>query len=379
MTKLFKNSQPADPVKDLLNRLLEPKSETNPKPSAPKIVGNYQLPVKVGRIGQSLDEGDKPWIVGTFIPGQYINEERAHDIHCLQRLIQNIIDDDIIDTTFILNTRRRWQANFYNFRGNYRSFIERPGHYLYIISNLVNGNIYIGCTKSLYHRLQTYTQDCLKIDENNIPIIKALIKYKFHNFSFDIIKRFSSENEMYNFENYLLDFLKNKFKFIKLYNVCPGGRSLAPINFKNGINTNRSLFKCQFEIEKIFHLYHIEKLSSRDIARKLKIKSPTTIKNLLNGKTYKEITCDLIKKFGKNKHDRKIFLGNDNGTAKLTEQQVLEIIHLYFETNFTIKKLSKKYKVAESTIDWILKGKNWKHITKSILENFKTHERSKLK
>lgn len=34
----------------------------------------YQLPVQVGRLGQSLDEGDKPWIVGHFLPNQYVNE-----------------------------------------------------------------------------------------------------------------------------------------------------------------------------------------------------------------------------------------------------------------------------------------------------------------
>lgn len=35
--------------------------------------GTYQYPVKVGQAGQPLDKGDKPWIVGTFLPKQYIN------------------------------------------------------------------------------------------------------------------------------------------------------------------------------------------------------------------------------------------------------------------------------------------------------------------
>lgn len=63
-----------DPVKQLLDKLLNP--ETAPKPTSvsTKITGTYQLPVRVGKTGLSLDEGDKPWIVGTFIPGQYIND-----------------------------------------------------------------------------------------------------------------------------------------------------------------------------------------------------------------------------------------------------------------------------------------------------------------
>lgn len=36
--------------------------------------GSYQLPVRTGKTGNSIYDGDKPWIVGTFIPGQYIND-----------------------------------------------------------------------------------------------------------------------------------------------------------------------------------------------------------------------------------------------------------------------------------------------------------------
>jgi murein DD-endopeptidase MepM/ murein hydrolase activator NlpD len=34
----------------------------------------YQLPVKHTKGGAEIDDKNKPWIVGTFIPGQYINE-----------------------------------------------------------------------------------------------------------------------------------------------------------------------------------------------------------------------------------------------------------------------------------------------------------------
>jgi len=34
----------------------------------------YQLPVKHTKGGAEIDEKNKPWIVGTFIPGQYVNK-----------------------------------------------------------------------------------------------------------------------------------------------------------------------------------------------------------------------------------------------------------------------------------------------------------------
>lgn len=55
-----------------------------PSAQAPGMVmesGGYQLPVRVGKAGMPLDQGDKPWVVGTFLPGQYVNEThpQGHD------------------------------------------------------------------------------------------------------------------------------------------------------------------------------------------------------------------------------------------------------------------------------------------------------------
>jgi murein DD-endopeptidase MepM/ murein hydrolase activator NlpD len=34
----------------------------------------YQLPVRVGQNGQPISDQNKPWIIGTFIPGKFVNE-----------------------------------------------------------------------------------------------------------------------------------------------------------------------------------------------------------------------------------------------------------------------------------------------------------------
>jgi len=40
---------------------------------ANKIDESYQLPVKHTKGGKDIDEDNKPWVVGTYLPGQYIN------------------------------------------------------------------------------------------------------------------------------------------------------------------------------------------------------------------------------------------------------------------------------------------------------------------
>jgi hypothetical protein len=54
--------------------------------------------------------------------------------------------------------------------------------------------------------------------------------------------------------------------------------------------------------------------------------------------------------------------GNQNGNAKLTEQQVLEIRNLYVTTKISYKQLALRYNVSEYPISQIINRKLWKHI-----------------
>lgn len=56
----------AEDIDNLFEKLLDSKPQLER--------GNYQIPVKVGKSGNSIESGDKPWIVGTFLPGQFVNE-----------------------------------------------------------------------------------------------------------------------------------------------------------------------------------------------------------------------------------------------------------------------------------------------------------------
>lgn len=66
----------ADESDDMLLELLddgEQKENEKKNETADLIVLKYQLPVRVGQKGKNLDDGDEPWIVGKFYPGQYLN------------------------------------------------------------------------------------------------------------------------------------------------------------------------------------------------------------------------------------------------------------------------------------------------------------------
>lgn len=85
---MFKFAQDAD-IDALISKLLgesgsisstegavggqEPESTTDPEVSSFQQQQFYQLPVKHTRGGALIDDENKPWIVGTFIPGKYVN------------------------------------------------------------------------------------------------------------------------------------------------------------------------------------------------------------------------------------------------------------------------------------------------------------------
>lgn len=71
----------ADELDQLISDLTGGSVKTNsPTPSQPSSgeQGKYQIPVKTGKAGKPLDEGDEPWIVGTFVP-QHIFLNKTHD------------------------------------------------------------------------------------------------------------------------------------------------------------------------------------------------------------------------------------------------------------------------------------------------------------
>jgi len=61
-------------VDALINRLVGGTQVTSPGADVSTSTQYYQLPVKQTKGGVNIDENNKPWVVGSFLPSQYINE-----------------------------------------------------------------------------------------------------------------------------------------------------------------------------------------------------------------------------------------------------------------------------------------------------------------
>lgn len=271
--------------------------------------------------------------------------------------------------------------------GNYVPYLGKQGWFLYVITNKQNGTIYIGTTKNIRHRMITYYWDAFSSAEsakykegNRQIIIKAIRKYQFINFDFMIIAGYHTEEEMYLAEIEGIKFIRDNK--IRNYNICPGGaNSFDPINFRKGLESPRSVLTLEL-INEIFKLYHEEKMTCTKIHQKLNILN-TIVKNILNAKTYKEITQPLVGKYGKIRssvESRKITpRENQNLSSKLEIKNTFEIIDLFFEKNKSIKEIAILYNVVPSTIEWVLNGGNWFEITEKILMTYLNHPKNKLK
>jgi transposase/predicted GIY-YIG superfamily endonuclease len=272
-------------------------------------------------------------------------------------------------------------SEYHKLKGNYKHFLGKPGYYLYYFHNPANNSYYFGITKKITKRLCGYVDATKKIHTEkwgkkfDMPIVRALIKYGFENLNYNIVAIFDNEKQAYQKEIEAIQLLK-KWK-IKRYNRSPGGKN-PPVTTKSGIEDSKSIFKTNEEIENIFKLYHIDKLNSIEIAKKLKCGSKT-IRRILCGKVYSNLTLNLILKYGKIRtiKESSVFakkkIGENHHNKKIKDEDITKIINEYYENNLSLQKISKIFNVGQSCIRDIVKGLNWKHISESLLIKYQNH------
>jgi murein DD-endopeptidase MepM/ murein hydrolase activator NlpD len=61
-------------LQELLGTSAPGETAATPAASQPAPIVNYQLPIRVGKSGRAIEDGDQPWVVGTFAPNQYLND-----------------------------------------------------------------------------------------------------------------------------------------------------------------------------------------------------------------------------------------------------------------------------------------------------------------
>lgn len=224
--------------------------------------------------------------------------------------------------------------------------------YTYKISNTLNGKYYIGKSILPEKRWNDHLSIARtgKLKDGTFQALHAAIKkYKQENFLFIILNEHMSEQEALLEEKLLIKLAKDNGD--KIYNLTDGGEGVS--GYKHTSETRKILS---------------EKAKGRIISDETKLKQSKT----MTGRIRSEQHCNSISKVktgipnpGVGIKNAIRFRGEKSNSAKLTEQQVIEIINL-INQGLQLKIIAEQYKVAASSVSDIKTKRSWKHLSHLI-------------
>lgn len=215
---------------------------------------------------------------------------------------------------------------------------------IYKVTNLINGKIYIGQTIRFEKRKLRHFYDAFN-ENSQVVFHRALRKYGFDNFKWEVIDMAETHEELSEKETYWINFYKSYINFENSngYNQTLGGEGMA--GFSHSEETKQRL-----------SIAHTGKKLSDETKRKVGIAS--------KGRVYTE---EAKKKISETHQ------GIKHHNAKLTEEDVLQIKEL-IKNGLLQTTIGKMFNISTSIINNIKQGRGWKHIGEDISE-IKTKER----
>ena len=293
--------------------------------------------------------------------------------------------------------------------------------YIYQITNLINGKIYIGQTNNIQKRWANHRCN----NDPNMVIARALHKYGIDNFKFEVLLRGLTPDEANQKE---IELIKEKNSLVPYgYNVATGGKRMDGVSRLGADNSNAHLTeeeaqyildnrdkpmyvlydlfcdKISYEsFKKIYHHQTYTNLTTtvneypynfefgnqftnnpleydeivslreryangeywRDVYKDYKwaYKNEWSFYNVYTGRSYKFIMPEVFTEENKKKHHGKTKQGAKNPKAKLTEEQVIKIRQLH-KDGVSNSELYKAFpQVSSTSIRDIINGKTWKHL-----------------
>lgn len=210
--------------------------------------------------------------------------------------------------------------------------------YIYKITNLVNGKIYIGQTNNPKRREREHfslTPSILEDNEGKI-LYNALLKYGPQNFSFEIIE---DKCENYNEkEKFWIKTLNTLIPFG--YNMTEGGE--APPVFHGDQHPMATHFLS--EVNEIRNLLANTKLSISEIAKQTNY-SDSSIRRINSGLLWYD--------------ENIIYPIRIENTALFKKERMENIIYDLLNSHLTQKEIATKYNVSRTTITAINRGQNF--------------------
>jgi group I intron endonuclease len=227
--------------------------------------------------------------------------------------------------------------------------------YIYLITNLINGKVYVGKSVNTDERWRDHKKVALggkeKYPDDFFYVHAAMAKYGIDNFKFEIIEEFATEDEAYFFETWWIQFLES-FRRTHGYNLNQGGvGGIVPSE-----ETRQKLIAAQNKPERI--------KQQSDAMKKRHQENPGFLGEINKGNKYalglkhSEETKQQMSQSHKNNDWR----GENVPTSKLTTDKVLGIRLRYENENITHRELAVIYGVSQGTVSDLLNRKTWKHI-----------------
>ena len=210
--------------------------------------------------------------------------------------------------------------------------------YIYKITNLINGKIYIGQTNNPKRREREHfslTPSILE-DNNSKILYNALLKYGPQNFSFEIIE---DKCENYNEkEKFWIKTLNTLAPFG--YNMTEGGETPPVFHGEHHPMATHFLN----EVNEIRNLLANTKLSISEIAKQTNY-SDSSIRRINSGLLWYD--------------ENIIYPIRIENTALFKKERMENIVYDLLNSNLTQKEIAIKYNVSRTTITAINRGQNF--------------------
>lgn len=232
--------------------------------------------------------------------------------------------------------------------------------YIYLITNNINNKIYIGQTSNLSLRWSQHKSNA-KYNRGNQVITKAISKYGYQNFTFEVIAQAFDRKSADDLEEEIIKQYNSRNPEIG-YNIAAGGNTTERTpEILNKISNSLTLYYKK-------NNNHMKGKSLPDDWKKNISKSslgkPGTNKGRKFNKEWREkISKALTGKKVSEKTKKKLsesHIGHIAPNRKLTFEIAEEIRKEYGQGNVTQKQLAKKYCVSQDSIFNIIKNKTYK-------------------
>jgi group I intron endonuclease len=274
-------------------------------------------------------------------------------------------------------------------------------YYIYLITNRLTSMIYVGQTDNTDHRWNQHLIDArswLRYPENGygLYINKMMAVEGIDNFVFTPIQTYASSIEVCRAETWWIDFFPSLFPHG--YNLSRGkGKSPSP-ETRAKISASLMRHPVSERSRQVLREVNIGRepwnkgtkgvMQPNDGSFKQTINWPSDeeLTQLLNSNGYKFVSellqcaeSSIAERVGRHQLgpiNSPVSRGENHPFVKLTEEQVMDILHLCKTTDMTKREIGERFGIARTAVSAILHGHTWSHLTGIIPKSKRTKDGS---